>query len=92
MTEDHDTILAKTLSQYYDVNAPELSNRLAKRIHDRSLGTQTISSLQEALRAAIDADGVTPAAYKKLTGDNEYITQAQVNDRLSEIYLELFGS
>ena len=83
--------LAKLLATCCDVNAPELLGRLRERVATGEAPSGCVEPVRAALREAIANQGVTPAQYEALTGDDEHETLEAVTARLKDIHDTLFG-
>ena len=78
------------LTQYCNVNAPEMVETLRDAIRRGTIPAGRAEAIRAALRQAILGSTLSPEAYKRLTGDNECTTPAAVTARLREIHGDVF--
>jgi hypothetical protein len=82
--------LADMLYMYCDVNAPEMIHRLRDLIASGDVNGERVEALRSALAKAARGEILTPEQYKKLTGDNEYNDQPELQGYMLELWRILF--
>jgi hypothetical protein len=83
--------LAKILSLYCNVNAFD-PDQLLQDLQQKRIPEDEAATFQQQLAEAIVHNTLTPQEYKKLTGDNEYNTQEELEIWLKELWSQLYGS
>ena len=83
--------LQEFLELYCNVNALEMLDHLRVHIRTGAVPPNQVAAWRSALDEAAASQSVSPAEFKALTGDNEYLTHEEVADRLRELGAQAFG-
>lgn len=83
--------LQEFLRRFCNVNALVMLDHLREHIRAGTVTADQIAPWRTALDEAIEAQSLTPEDFKRLTGDNEYLTNAEVAQRLRELSAEAFN-
>jgi hypothetical protein len=81
--------LKKLLNLYCNVNAFDIQ-QLSDDIKKERLSKNEADIFKLQLAEAILQNTLTPENYKKITGDNEYNTQCELENWLREIWKEIY--
>jgi hypothetical protein len=83
--------LDKILGLYCNVNAFDL-RQLSEDLREERIAKNEAALFKTQLAEAILNHTLTPEAYKKVTSDNEYNTQDELEDWLREMWEEIYGN
>lgn len=89
-TQDPPDALEPILESYCNVNAFDLVDLLGHHIESGKIPIDIVLQFKEQLREAILHDSLSPADYKRITGENEYTTQAELHAWLCELWYMAF--
>jgi hypothetical protein len=82
--------LSTLLSTYCNVNAIEMIYFLRDDIRDKKISKKESELFKKQLLYAIKNKTITIEEYKKLTGENEYLTQDDLQKWLKEFFVIIF--